>query len=121
MIYNQLNEPRNASIGDAWTDGKSFKRVLSRGRSWENVNIGATHPDEVDHDQQERERAEAKQRDESAGDVGSAVGADPVSQGNGDDGQVSGSPVGSGQAESAKVADESEGEATPAPVPKQPD
>lgn len=115
MIHNQATEPRNAAVGDAWTDGKSFKRVLSRGRSWENVNIGATHQDEVDHDQQERERAEALKQQQVAGDVGSASGAAAIPQGNGNDGQMSGGPVGAGQEDSRQVAGEGSGSAGPTP------
>lgn len=90
MIHNQQHQPRHAQVGDAWTDGKSFKRVLSRGGAWENVNLGATHPDEVDHDKQQRER-EQRVKPEQQGRVGGEVpggsGSGEPAQGSGDDGK----------------------------------
>lgn len=87
MIYESDTMPEHAQIGDAWTDGQTFKRVLSRGRSWENVPLGANHPDEADHEQQlrEREAAEQKRALQVSG------GTSESTQGNGDDGQSSAS------------------------------
>lgn len=101
MIHEQTHQPRNAKVGDAWTDGKSFKRVLSRGGAWENVNLGSKHPDEVDHDAAEQ-RPEAEQQQQGAGE--SSDGSGELPQGDGDNGQVPGGAAGQGQQESEPVA-----------------
>lgn len=89
MIHEQLTTPIGASIGDAWVDPHgSFKRVLSRGGAWENVNPGAKHPDEVDHEQ--GTQPEAQLGDESS-EVPSGTGES--ASGNGDDGQAPESAV----------------------------
>lgn len=91
MIYKQHHMPQHAAIGSSWLcPNGSFKRVLSRGGAWENVNPGATHPDEKDHDdeQQQSERAETQPGVDST-EV--PVGAGEPSPGDGDNGQVSGS------------------------------
>ncbi len=90
MIHKQHTLPTHAKIGDAWVcPHKSFKRVLSRGGAWENVNLGETHRDEVNHEQEQRsERAEPEQREPGSAEV--SVGSDQSAQGAGDDGQVSG-------------------------------
>lgn len=94
MIYKQHQTPEHAKVGDAWVcPHKSFKRVLSRGGAWENVNLGSTHSDEVDHEQEQRiEWSEPKQRESIGTKVSS--GAGESSQGNGDDGQMPGTPNG---------------------------
>jgi len=90
VIHKQVNVPMNAQVGDAWVSpDESFKRVLSRGGAWENVNLGETHKDEVDHEQQQR--AQAEQRDDSA-EVSSGTSA--PAPGDGNDGQVSGVSTG---------------------------
>lgn len=86
-IHTQTDIPTHAQIGDAWTDGKSFKRVLSRGGAWENVNLGEKHKDEVDHGEQQEQRAETKQRDGVPG-TELPEGADSTAQGDGDDGTL---------------------------------
>lgn len=84
MIYKTIDLPRNASIGDAWVGPRNdFKRVLSRGGAWENVNIGAKHPDEVDHEQSTQ--PETEQRNDSS-EVPSRPGES--APGDGDDGQT---------------------------------
>jgi hypothetical protein len=102
MIHKQLNLPTNAQPGDAWVHPKGeFKRVLSRGGAWENVNLGSTHPDEVDHEQVTQ--PEAQLGDESA-EVPS--GAGESASGNGDDGQA--------VSESGRVGEENTGVNEPA-------
>ena len=83
MIHKQERIPVHASIGDVWTDEKSFKRVLSRGGAWENVNLGARHPDEVSNEQ-------VTQPEAQLGNDGTEVsgGAGESAPGNGDDGQT---------------------------------
>lgn len=84
MIHKQLNIPTSATTGDAWVSPNGdFKRVLSRGGAWENVNPGSKHPDEADHEQVTQ--PEAQLGDESA-EVPSGAG-EPAS-GDGDDGQA---------------------------------
>lgn len=107
-IHKTTQIPSNAKVGDVWTDETSFKRVLSRGGAWENVNLGATHPDEVKHDDAEQ-RPEAEQRQQDPRVGGGAVGTTAVSQGDGNDGQVSGGAVGAGQQESGEVEGEGGG------------
>lgn len=98
MIYKQHHQPESAVTGSVWLcPNGSFKRVLSRGGAWENVNLGSTHPDEKDHDddvrsdegetneQIESERPETEQQLEG-GEV--SGGAGESAQGDGDDGQV---------------------------------
>lgn len=78
MIYTQSEIPSNARAGDAWVaPDQSFKRVLSRGHSWENVNIGSKHPDEADHEQAKVEQPPVQVSG------GTSAGA----QGDGDNGQ----------------------------------
>lgn len=91
MIHRQAELPTKAQIGDAWVDPQgTFKRVLSRGGAWENVNLGSKHPDEVDHGS-EQQRPEAEQQNVSAN---VSAGTDPVSPGDGNDGEVSGTEQG---------------------------
>lgn len=93
MIYKQHHTPQQAVIGSAWLcPNGSFKRVLSRGGAWENVNPGSIHPDERDHDdeQQQKQRAEAEQSGVEVPEV--SAGAGESAPGNGDDGQVPGVP-----------------------------
>lgn len=86
MIYKQHHMPQHAMIGSAWLcPNGSFKRVLSRGGAWENVNPGSTHPDERDHDEPQQQRTETKPGDDSP-EV--PVGTGESAPGNGDDGQV---------------------------------
>lgn len=83
MIHKQPSMPINAQPGDAWVHPKGeFKRVLSRGGAWENVNLGSTHPDEVDHEQ-------VTQPEAQLGDDGTEVSSrtGESASGNGDDGQ----------------------------------
>ena len=90
MIHKQATLPAHASTGDVWLDPKgSFKRVLSRGGAWENVNLGSKHPDEVDHEQ--GAQPEAEQRDESTEVSG---GTGESAPGNGDDGETLSEPSG---------------------------
>lgn len=92
MIYKQHHMPQHAEIGSAWLcPNGSFKRVLSRGGAWENVNPGSTHPDEKDHDDEQSAQPEAEQRNDSP-EV--SVGAGESAPGNGDDGQVPSVPTG---------------------------
>lgn len=89
MIYRTIDLPRNAQIGDAWVGPREdFKRVLSRGGAWENVNLGSKHPDEKDHDDEQSKQPEAEQRVDSP-EVSLGTGESPP--GDGDDGQMSGS------------------------------
>lgn len=106
-IHKQSFQPRTAQCGDVWTDGVSFKRVLSRGGAWENVNLGSKHIDEVDHDKQEQ-RPEAVVQQQGSGVDGGAGGAGAGPQGAGDDGQVSRSI--DGQKGPGEVTDPVEGE-----------
>lgn len=86
MIHKQAALPTKAQVGDAWVDPQgTFKRVLSRGGAWENVNLGSKHPDEADHGSEQR--SEAEQQNVST-DI--SAGTDPVSQGDGDNGEVPG-------------------------------
>ena len=86
MIYKQHHQPQGAVTGSVWLcPQNSFKRVLSRGGAWENVNIGAKHPDERDHDDEQEQRPETEQRNESP-EV--PLGAIESTQGTGDDGQA---------------------------------
>jgi hypothetical protein len=102
MIHQQTTLPRVAKIGDVWTDGKTFKRVLSRGSAWENVNLGSKHPDEVlplKHGQQEVDDEQQQATGAEAGRQRAEVpsGAGESAPGNGDDGQaLSESSVGAG-------------------------
>lgn len=96
MIYKQHHiPPQNAVIGSVWLcPVNSFKRVLSRGGAWENVNLGSKHPDEKDHDDEQSTQPETKQRNESP-EV--SLGASESASGDGDDGKaVSESSVGRG-------------------------
>jgi hypothetical protein len=86
MIHEQTNMPTRATTGDVWLGPKGeFKRVLSRGGAWENVNLGSKHPDEVSHEQDQLQRPEAEQRVESP-EV--PAGAGESTPGNGDDGEA---------------------------------
>ncbi len=90
MKFEQHQMPTGAKPGDAWVCPKgTFKRVLSRGGAWENVNLGETHRDEVDHEQSAQ--PEAEQRDESS-EV--PVGTGESTSGNGDDGETVSEPSG---------------------------
>ena len=54
MRYTQHHMPQGAKTGSAWLcPNNSFKRVLSRGGAWENVQPGTKHPDEKDHDDEQ--------------------------------------------------------------------
>ena len=75
--------PAGAAVGDVWTDDKTYKRVLSRGGAWENVDLGAKHPDEVD-DNGGQSGAEAGGQSSQVSD-----GSDSTAQGDGDDGEDS--------------------------------
>ncbi len=88
MIFKQVLMPTGAKTGDAWVCPKgTFKRVLSRGGAWENVNLGETHRDEVDHEQEQRgERTEPEQRESDGTEV--PVGTGESTSGNGDDGKT---------------------------------
>jgi hypothetical protein len=104
MIYKQSNMPTGAQVGDAWVcPHKSFKRVLSRGGAWENVNLGETHRDEVNHEQ--GAQPEAEQRDESS-EVPS--GAGESAPGDGNDGETLSESSGDGEEDT--VLDPPEGE-----------
>lgn len=95
MIHKQPNMPTSAQPGDAWVHPKGeFKRVLSQGGAWENVNLGSTHPDEVDHEQ--GAQPEAQLGDDST-EVPSGTGES--ASGNGDDGQAA-DPADVGQEDS---------------------
>lgn len=86
MIYKQHHMPQHAVIGSAWLcPNGSFKRVLSRGGAWENVNPGSTHPDERDHDDEQSAQSKTEQRDKSS-EV--PVRAGESTPRDGDDGQV---------------------------------
>jgi hypothetical protein len=90
MIYKQHSMPQGAQTGSAWVcPHGSFKRVLSRGGAWENVTPGTTHPDEVSHEEK-KQRPKAEQRVDVA-EVPSGTGES--TQGDGDNGEVSGVPV----------------------------
>lgn len=94
MIYKQDGIPALATRGDAWVCPRgTFKRVLSRGGAWENVNLGSKHPDEVDHDNQEQ-RAKAQQQDDR---TQVSERPDQTAQGPGDNGQGSGFVPGAGE------------------------
>jgi hypothetical protein len=89
MRFKQLLQPANPKVGDSWEHPSfSYRRVFSRGHSWENVAGGPTHPDEIDHDKEARDerlkRAEAEQQRASA-EV--STGADQSASGDGDNGQ----------------------------------
>lgn len=106
MIYTQTTLPTQAKTGDAWVcPHKSFKRVLSRGGAWENVNLGETHRDEVDHEQSAQ--PEAEQRDE--GTEVSDVGTDQSASGDGDDGETVSESSGDGEEDPGVDTDEGEG------------
>ncbi len=91
-IHRTIDLPSGAKAGDAWVGPRGdFKRVLSRGGAWENVNPGVKHPDEVDHGEQQQERPETEQRDDSTEVSG---GPSESAPGDGDDGQVSGVSTG---------------------------
>lgn len=111
MIYKQHHLPQNAAIGSVWLcPHNSFKRVLSRGGAWENVNLGSTHPDEKDHDNEQSTQPETEQRNDSP-EV--SIGADQSAPGNGDNGEtVSESSVGRG-AEDISVKSDSVSQSTP--------
>jgi hypothetical protein len=88
MIYKQHHQPAGAKTGSAWVCPKgTFKRVLSRGGAWENLNIGSTHHDEVDHAAEEFQRAEAQQQQHSP-EVPS--GAGQLSSRDGNNGEMPG-------------------------------
>lgn len=92
MIYKQHHQPAGAVIGSVWLCPMgSFKRVLSRGGAWENVNLGSKHPDEKDHDDEQSTQPKTEQRDESSEVSG---GADQSTSGNGDDGEAVSEPGG---------------------------
>src|SRR5688572_3477572 len=96
MIYKQHHTPENAVIGSVWVcPNGSFKRVLSRGGAWENVNPGSTHPDEKDHDDEQSAQPETEQRDTSP-EVPD-VGSDQSASGDGDDGEAVSEPGGDGE------------------------
>lgn len=88
MIYKQHQTPAHANVGDAWVcPHNSFKRVLSRGGAWENVNLGETHRDEVNHEQEQREPgAEPEQRESDSTEV--PGGSGESTSGNGDNGET---------------------------------
>lgn len=80
MIHKQSNMPVHAQTGDAWVCPKgTFKRVLSRGGAWENVNLGEKHRDEVDHEQSAQ--PEAEPGDDGA-EVSSGTGESAPGDGN---------------------------------------
>lgn len=92
MIYKQHHIPQNAVIGSVWLcPNESFKRVLSRGGAWENVNPGSKHPDEKDHDDEQSAQPETEQRNESP-EV--PVGAGESAPGDGDNGEAVSEPGG---------------------------
>lgn len=102
MIFKTSHLPTLAKTGDAWVcPHGTFKRVLSRGGAWENVNLGSTHPDEVNHGEQQQERPKAEQRDDEPEVPG---GTGESTQGDGDDGQVSG--VSTGGEENSELTEE---------------
>lgn len=90
MIHKQSNMPVHANVGDAWEcPHKSFKRVLSRGGAWENVNLGETHRDEVEHEQQSGSEAEP-----GVDSPEISVGAGESTSGDGNDGETVSEPSG---------------------------
>lgn len=107
MIYKQHQTPAHANVGDAWVcPHNSFKRVLSRGGAWENVNLGEKHRDEVEHEQESSAQPEAVAGDDSA-EVPSGTGES--APGNGDDGETVSEPSGERGSEDTSV-DPPEGE-----------
>jgi hypothetical protein len=105
MIYRQTNMPIQATAGDAWTDGKSFKRVLSRGGAWENVNLGEKHCDEVEHEQSTQPKAEQRLEDT---EVPSGTGES--TPGDGDNRETVSEPSGdSGPEDTSLTAPDEEG------------
>lgn len=104
MIYEQVLMPTGAQVGDAWVcPHKSFKRVLSRGGAWENVNLGETHRDEVNHEQEQREPgAEPEQRESDSTEVPGGTGES--TSGNGDDGETVSEPSEHAERTGAQVA-----------------
>lgn len=97
MIYKQHHLPVGAvTIGSVWLcPHNSFKRVLSRGGAWENVNLGSKHPDEKDHEgvesYEQSTQPETEQRVDSP-EVPSGTG-EPT-PGNGDNGETVSEPSG---------------------------
>lgn len=93
--------PRNARPGDAW-EGPGFKRVLSKGGSWDNINVGGTHPDELDHTTGKPKNVPNDDRptevgNENTATAGAEQGAPPVPSGVRADGENAGeSGVGRG-------------------------
>lgn len=86
MIHKQFAMPAHAKTGDVWlAPDNSFKRVFSRGHSWENVNIGQTHPDEA------KSHEQVKQVQQPSVQVPERPSAD--AQGDGDDGEAPASAV----------------------------
>lgn len=98
MIYKQHHlPPSNAVMGSVWLcPHNSFKRVLSRGGAWENVNPGSKHPDEKDHDDEPQQQPgpEALTGDDSP-EV--PLGTGESAPGDGNNGETVSEPgVGSG-------------------------
>ena len=114
QIFQQLHMPEQASRGDVWTDGETFKRVYSRGGAWENCNLGSKHPDE---DWPEGDsHVEQESGPETGGHTSEvSLGTSEPASGDGDDGQ---DPAESGEGqesaplieEDSDVRDDDEGE-----------
>lgn len=106
MIYKQHHQPQGAVTGSVWLcPHKSFKRVLSRGGAWENVNLGETHPDEKDHDDEQSAQPETEQRLEST-EV--PLGTGESAPGDGDNGEAVSEPSGQRGPEDQSVGDQPE-------------
>ena len=107
MIYKQHHLPQDAKTGSVWLcPNNSFKRVLSRGGAWENVNLGSTHPDEKDHeDEQTQEPGPETEPGDSDAEVSGGTGES--ASGDGDDGQAT-------DADDAGEKDESVTDSNPA-------
>lgn len=97
QVFKTKEQPPTANRGDVWTDGKTFKRVYSRGGAWENVNLGSKHPDE-DWPEQETSDEHQESGPETLGEPEQvSVGSGESAPGDGDDGKASGSAAGEPQ------------------------
>lgn len=89
MKYIQHHMPQGAKTGSVWEcPNKSFKRVLSRGGAWENVQPGTQHPDERDHDD-DQAKEPGPQTEQRFEDTEVSGGTGESAPGDGNDGQVS--------------------------------
>lgn len=87
MIYKQDGLPRIAKVGDVWECPKGmFRRVLSKGRSWENDIPGRRHPDENPAHFETQETSDGRQAKQQQPQADVPTGSDQPAQKPGNDG-----------------------------------